>query len=207
MTVTTVEAPQTSSGSGPALHFDKAQELMNVISNAMLFTAKKSAYLPMLYAVKFERTGDVLTVVATDRYRLFTQTVEHTTEDGTEFDFLLDFELCKQAVQVLKTAGPFLGAILVVEEKALRVVVGHTEIVLPFLEDHSFPQWRKLVPSVDDAKDTRTLAFNPAFLAALGKLKLTGDTVAQFHFYGDGKPVRVSFLDGPVIMQMPIRIR
>jgi hypothetical protein len=114
---------------------------------------------------------------------------------------------CKQLVQVLKAGGRMLGAIVVVESSVLRVMVGATEAKLPILEDYTFPAWRKLVPSVGDAKDTQNIVLNAKFLADIGKIKLPTSTPAEFTFYGDLKPVRVSFADGPVLVQMPVQIR
>ncbi|MGW3153785.1 hypothetical protein [Streptomyces sp. NPDC001089] len=208
MTVTLPEAQPTAADSAPVLYVEKAEVLLNAVSNAMLFTAAANSDVPVLRAVRFVRDKDgAFTLLATDRYRLFSQTVEHTADEGAEFAFSLEFEDAKRLTQILKAAGRILGAALTVQANGLKVLVNGTEANIPFHHEGEFPKVKGLIPDPASAVATETIHLNPNFLAHLGKLKTAvKNGPARFTFFGPMKPVRADLGDGLVVVQMPVRI-
>ncbi|MEV7902096.1 hypothetical protein [Streptomyces anulatus] len=207
MTATIVEP--TVETSTPVIILPEPQSLYRAVSNALLFTVGAREYLPALRAVRFERDLDgTLTVVATDRKRLFTETVENTMEGWKgQLTFLLTYDDAKRLANVLKDAGKFGQVSLTVEDTRLKVQAGGIEITVAF-EQAEFPAWRKVMPSEDMARDIGGVALDPGFLGHLGKLKLpAGAGPAQLKFFGPGKPVQIAFTEGPLIWQMPVTIR
>lgn len=209
MTVTTLEIDRAADTSAPVITLRDPQGMFRAVSNALIFTTGIKENIPQLRAVRFERDADgTLVLVSCDRYRLFTETVEHTLDAGkAEFDFSLAFDDAKRLADVLKGAGKIGDVKLTVESTRLKVQTLGVGITLTFEESGDFPKWRKLMPKEDTAADVGTIAFNPVFLGHIGKLKLANAAApVQLKFYGHNKPVVMSVSDGPTVLQMPVRI-
>ncbi|WP_274032636.1 hypothetical protein [Streptomyces sp. MMBL 11-1] len=204
MTATVVEP--TVETSTPVITLPEPQSLYRAVSNALLFTIGAKEHIPALRAVRFERDLDgTLTLVACDRYRLFTETVENTMEGWKgQLQFLLACDDAKRLADVLKGAGRIGEVTLTVDDTRMTVRAGAVDISLGFEQEATFPQWRNLLPKEDDASDVGGIALNPAHLGHISKLKLASGGPAQFKFYGANKPSQISFNDGPVIWQMPV---
>lgn len=208
MTVTTLETPLTAETPAQVVYLEHAEPLWRAMSNALLFTASKTAYLPVLESVCIEQKAGAgkLSVVSTDRYRMFVEDIEHNSNRGEGFKVLISAADVKQLLPLLKSAGRLGSAMLLVGEKELKVSAGIGEITLSYVEG-DFPDWRKVVVEDFTAEPTGEIAFDPAFLGHLGKLKLdTKKTPAQFQFNGPLKPALIRFDGGPRIWQMPIRL-
>lgn len=209
MTVTDIDPAPSAQAGAPVLYLERAEVLFRAVSNAMLFAAPASSDVPALSVVRFERDKDgKLTILALDRYRLFMQTVEHRAgSEAGEFAFSLGLDDAKQLATVLKGAGSMGSAMLVVEAERLRVQAGAAEITLRPLIDYSFPDYRKLMPKEDATVGVDAIAFNPRFLADLGKLKhdrAAAGLPAHFTFFGSGKPALIRFTDGLTLLHMPV---
>ncbi|MEV5264754.1 hypothetical protein [Streptomyces werraensis] len=214
MTVTAIESAKSAKAvesekpAAPVLYVDSAEPLWRAVVNATLFASTEET-LQVIHAVHFHRdTEGNLNVVSTDRYRMFMDKVEHRAgTDVGEFAFSVSLPDAKQLATVLKGAGK-LSVMLVVEEDRVRVQAGNSEMTLQFVAG-DFPKYHKLVPARDaEAVATDVIAFNPKFLAALGKLKFARGTgyMARFRLFGTNKPALVEYAEGPTVLQMPVRL-
>jgi DNA polymerase III sliding clamp (beta) subunit (PCNA family) len=183
----------------------KAEPLIRALSNGLLF-AGKDLTRPSLCVIKFEFDGTSLTTVSTDSYRLCVETVEHTPDKDVEpFEFLLERDAATAALKVLKSAkrdpieltydGRTVG---------LRTLTSRSEWST---YEGTFPQYRSLIPDLDDAAPTDKIAFTASSLADLGKVLVDGkiQTVAV-RLFGERKPTRVDYLRGPLVLLMPSRL-
>jgi DNA polymerase III sliding clamp (beta) subunit (PCNA family) len=209
MTATLIESAPSAQVVTPVLQVDYAEALFRAVSNALLFAAGKREE-PLLQVVRVERDSDgTLRAMSTDRYRYFIQTVEHTYEtDPGQFKFSLTLDDAKQVLNLLKTAGPILGAQLALEESRLKVRAGISEITVQAHAEFTFPEHQKVAMRDDAAADIGVIAFNPRFLADLGKLKFDRASAggpAHFKFFGPARPVLIRFIGGVTILHMPVK--
>lgn len=202
--------------------FTVAAHTLRDMLTAGLLAAGKDNTLPTLASVRLEWDEHELRVVATDRYRLMVATAERQgamshdsrcngfipTGDGA---VLIDH---RDAADLAKVLPKFtrrglmelvnvtvLGDRVMVEgngwSRSLTVVQGE------------FPKYRSLIPTEFAPVDN--VAYNPKFLADIGKIPVDKGTPVRFRFVSESRPM-VAFLDGAngvseyMYMLMPVRI-
>jgi DNA polymerase-3 subunit beta len=197
------------------IKFSKAPNLIRALSNALLF-AGSDFTLPMLCVAKFEFDGQDLTIAATDRYRLSVEKVEYRDLAPTDaphealpaFEFLLPTPAVKAVIQQLK-ASKFDPVTLTYDQDghSLRVatLAGSAEHQL---YEGSFPAYRSLIPSLDTRSKVDQIGFNAKWLADLAKVQTGRGRISEIRMglYGEKKPTRVDFNDGPTVILMPVKI-
>lgn len=120
---------------------------------------------PALHGVLLEQDGDVLRLVATDRYRLATATVP--APGGAAVSSVLPVDLLDAVRALLPGPDPR----LTVTGEAVEVVVGDRSVRGTAAAD--FPDWRRLVPA---PASHRVPVSGPAFRAALAAGPVTRRT-------------------------------
>lgn len=190
---------------------DSAQHLLNALHNAMLFAANDD--IPGLNVVRFEYRPDGayvgLTLIATDRYALSFQTIRAGAQVPEEFDFTITMADAKAMVMAHRK-GRFLALTVDPGAETVRVVGDVT--TEHKLRPDDFPKWASILPGQEGIGPVEAIAFNPKFLAKLGKIRQTGcrsgsAEPVRFAFYGNpNKPSTAQFSSGPTVLIMPVKL-
>jgi len=192
------------------VHFANGESLVRAFANGLLF-AYANDTVPAIAAIRFEFDGSALTAISTDRYRLCVETVELDLginhEGQPAFDFLLPRDAAKNALAALKSNKR--GKVMLVVDAEARTIelrfynsTARYETI-----DNTFPTWRSLLPTVGEEQAHDRVGFTPKFLADLGKVQ-TGSKVdmVTIKFYKENKPTLIEYLDGPLVVLMPVRV-
>lgn len=207
----------TSTRTSSAVHFATAEPLIRALSNALLFASTEMIF-PMICAVKFEFDGTTLEVLATDRYQASIEIVrikDDADNSAEPFHFLLSRNAATQVLAVLKKA----------KLSPITLHVGDVERSVRFetwdgssehnTVDATFPNVRPLIPELGSEVEMPKIGFNPHYLANLGKAmtaqaatpsKGARTDVVTIKVYGERKPSRVDFTDGPTVIIMPVKL-
>lgn len=192
------------------VHFANGESLVRAFTNGLLF-AHVDGTLPAIAAVRFEFDGSALTAISTDRYRLCVETIELDPginhEGQPAFDFLLPRDAAKSALAALK-ANKRDKVMLIVDAEAYAIELRFYNSTARYETiTNPFPTWRRLLPAVGEEQAHDRVGFTPKFLADLGKVQ-TGNRVDRvtIKFYKKNKPTLIEYLDGPLVVLMPVRV-
>jgi hypothetical protein len=147
----------------------QAPDLHRILANVLPATSRDKT-LPVLTAVQITIDDGTVLAVATDRYRLHSDTAPtHDDDKGVSTSFLLQRDNVTALVKLLKTC---VGAVTITTTertfacRAMGVTVTYDTL------DGDFPRWRTLVPPADvDCKIDAPFSINPAFFADFAKVQ------------------------------------
>jgi DNA polymerase-3 subunit beta len=191
---------------------------------AGLLAAGKDDTLPTLASVRVEWDSESVRVVATDRYRLVVATIDR--QDGMGHDarsngyqntadgaVLIDRKDAADLVKVLpKFARRGTVNLVAVSVVAGSVIVegdGWSRSMMTVLGE--FPKYRTLIPTEDMYGAVETVAYNPKFLADIGKLPAEKNTPVRLFFTKPERPMVAKLtpdngVSEYLYMLMPVRI-
>lgn len=211
MTSTTISTTDTTV---ETFHVDAAQ-LHRILTN-VLPAVDTSNTLPVLAAVRLEVSAGTLTAVATDRYRLHTDTAELVADDGPSTVELATLLHRRDAAELAKLAKKWTGAVtFAVSAGSISVHTVSAPTLTFTAVDDEFPRWRALVPASDGPTELDApIAFRPECLADFAKVIVPdnrrgakkGDVMRMRH-NGPTKPVRIEIGETFVGILMPVRLR
>lgn len=194
-----------------------AATLREALGNVAPHTAKGDT-VPVLDAVRFESDGTTLTVIATDRYTLATQTLPTIADtDSQPFTTLLDGDDVKRIVAALKDIprGVNEWPVQISEDDwavTVTVVYAGTSLrCVPVAGE--FPKWASIMDgaaqaATDTANTTPHQAYNPQLIAKFAKVKVDGRaTMAmRMFFVAPNKPAYVEIGETFRAVLMPVRV-
>jgi DNA-binding transcriptional MerR regulator len=134
------EKPMTAACTDTVQLAVPASELAAAV-DAVRFAAGTDPELPMLGGVLFDLEGDVLRVVATDRYRMAVAQAGTTGHGGSRVQAVVPSPLVDAMRALL---GEEASARLTVDGERVVLEAGGREVAGPCL-DHDFPDYRRLV--------------------------------------------------------------
>jgi DNA polymerase-3 subunit beta len=155
---------------------------------AVRFAAGSDPELPVMSGVLLDVAPDVVTLVATDRYRLATATVPVGTLDGPPVAAVLPVGLADRI--------PAAGTIsITVAGDSVRVAAG-AEVLHGELVAERFPDYRRLLPGGGRSTPVDGAALRAAVAAAPGRRMRRDGTEYEVTVLEDG-PGGVRITDGP----------
>lgn len=184
-----------------------AEAFNRALSNAAIFAAK-SDQRPELHAVFVTVTHDVLTVVSTDSYALYKETIalsEPIVPSGTLKALIPLYEV--QRISKTKAVGNYE---LAFNEWDLVVISFDLALTIRTVQG-TFPGYEMLIP-VDKSGPVTTIGLGSTLLAKLGKVKLADKPKSstgyplKFTFIDDLNPIIVRFSDSVMVLVMPTRV-
>ena len=172
-----------------------AQSLRSALTACLLSAEKgKMTTLPILAAVRLERTGTSLTLTATDRYRLTRVTA--TVADGPDWSFTLTAADAARVIALIprKDAGP-MDLTLEATDGVLSVTDwGGSSVHLTEIEGE-YPRVQSVIDQAGkDVEAVEEIAVNPRYLADLAKMPGLGLAV-KFQFHGAARMVTATWTD------------
>lgn len=181
--------------------------LIRMLKNAALFAAKPSVRFPLIEAVHFELAGGRLTLVATDKYVLATETTELLTNAEGEGNFTLPIAAVTAVTRLKDWDTPIVPVTVGYDEEKVTFTCIDSLSFAPV--DGDYIRWRSRLPGDEPKEPTAAVAFEPGILARLAKVKpaysspvvltLNGATLAK------GKPVSVQI--GPDFQAMAMTVK
>ena len=220
-TATDQQAAPKPAAQPHTLTFGADYSLARAIGNALI-CASTDPTMPMLCAVRFEWDGTRARIVATDRYRLLIEDVtpaDDVDHSGIEpFHFLLGRADAKAALTAIK-ANKFAQPELVYDGGEAVEFRSYPNSVRYQTVQATFPPYESLIPELGTEKPTDRIAFNPQFLADLGKIT-TGSarprrgsncvpgavTILNYGTPDKPKATRIDYANGPTLLLMPVRL-
>ena len=174
----------------------------DLLAGASVAAGKGRKHLPVLSSVQIKVSDGEITGASTDRYRLSVGTIVRSDVtsvvdgDASAIVPLRDVkELLKSLPKNNKNTNDKVN--VTITERTMRVDANTSdgswsrEITL-FIGD--FPKWESLVPTSFDGIDSDGMYLNPAFLADISKLPVTGsNTPVRIRQNGATKPLLADF--------------
>lgn len=195
--------------------FTVAAHTLRDMLTAGLLAAGKDNTLPTLASVRLEWDRHELRVVATDRYRLMVATAN--TDERNRYvnagdgEVLINHkdaaDLVKALPKVNRNGAHELVRVSVVAGSVLIDGNGWSRSLTVLIGE--FPKYRTFIPTEFAPVDN--VAYNPKFLADIGKIPVDKGTPVRFRFVSETRPM-VALLDGAngvseyMYMLMPVRI-
>lgn len=173
-----------------------SRDLLNALANTVVF-ASKDATLPILCAVMLEVEDGHLTAYATDRYRLARVRVPMQADAVGDMPQLImsrkivdqfvkhlkgDMKLVKYGASAHLTARVDGGQVVSWALSFNGVATEATESL-----DGQYPKIKQLFPEAQPSEPAGLMAFNPALLADMGKIK----DHAPSDRYANNEPLRI----------------
>ncbi len=183
-------------------------DLSNLVNAAMLFCAKNND-LEAIYGVHLERFNDELLAVSSDRFSLGVSSVPAQYSDVGTWSTFIGYEDMRSLKLVLKSFGTAkkrresLPVTLTHAADTMTVSLPSQDLTLTAHTNPSFPDWRKLLDSVDTYG--HRAEFAPLNLDKFGRVDLLRNNSdrALMEVGAPGKPTRVTISDYFVGLLMP----
>lgn len=188
-------------------------EFGRALNNALLYTCKPSENRPILTQVQFVVTPHTLTLVATDSYALYRETVtcDASGDEGSETAFDVDGVMLATIAKAASGNKSPARIVFDVDDSDITVTVGAQTFQTRHGMIGEFPHWRQLIPADDkfgvDAFPVVGIA--QWQLARLGKIKTGGSAkgaTAHVKFVDELKPFIVTFGTTINVLLMPTRL-
>lgn len=186
----------------------KADDLARILHNAALATDTGRNAVPILSAVRLELDGSTLLAVATDRYRLHTDTAEVAgIDDATATaGAQLDRADVAAIVKLVKGAG---AVTVTISGRTVAIRTENTTATYSTVDGEFPPRWRSLIPerATDTAIDG-AFGFNPQRAADFSKVIVDGkkSNLMRLQASSANKPFRVEIGKTFVGLLMPVRL-
>lgn len=198
-----------------------AGDLLNMLGNTVLFASKDDA-IPVLCTVKLSVKDQHVTAYATDRYRLarVKRPVKLVEGDWASVPHaLMERSVVDAFVKLLKGEKHALKQnldahlIATVERDRVvswRIMAGNSQSSMGQTVEAEFPRIESLFPDREPTDPAGMMAFNPAFLADMAKVKdLTTRDNEPLRLVGgsnSGKPASFYRYDWFEGLLMPVRL-
>jgi len=199
-------------------HFTMAAPLLDDLLTGALIAAGKDKSLPLLTCVKLSSANGVITVAATDRYRLFIGRVDHSTiEQDNPVETIDNFDLLilrEDIAKIRNLIKPLTGKRAInprvtfwIEQD--KVTVNTIDGNVQFLSwQGNFPAYEHLIPTEFSPADT--IGVNPQFLADMAKVPGIDKTIPLIiRTSGAVKPLLCETLAGDIrwqLLLMPMKV-
>jgi len=199
-------------------HFTMAAPLLDDLLTGALIAAGKDKSLPLLTCVKLSSANGVITVAATDRYRLFIGRVDHSTiEQDNPVETIDNFDLLilrEDIAKIRNLIKPLTGKRAInprvtfwIEQD--KVTVNTIDGNVQFLSwQGNFPPFEHLIPTTFEPSDT--IGVNPQYLADLAKVPAIDKSVPLIiRTSGRLKPLLCETLAGDIrwqLLLMPMKV-
>lgn len=173
----------------PALAGELSGDAFAQAVNQVAIAAGKDDTLPMLTGMRIEISGDTLTLVATDRFRLAMREFHWTpAEDLADAAVLVPARTLADAAKSLGSAGSSIRLALASGDGLLGLTGSSRETTTRLL-DAEFPPYRKLLPADYSSKAILDVA---AVTEAIKRVSLVAERGTQVQMEFSGSTLRLS---------------
>lgn len=173
----------------PALAGELSGDAFAQAVNQVAIAAGKDDTLPMLTGMRIEISGDTLTLVATDRFRLAMREFTWTpAEDLSDAAVLVPARTLAEAAKSLGSAGSSIRLALASGDGLLGLTGAGRETTTRLL-DAEFPPYRKLLPS---DYSSRAILDVSAVTEAIKRVSLVAERGTQVQLEFSGATLRLS---------------
>ena len=134
------ELPDVNTGRAIKIPQTKLKELIS----GTIFAVSENQGRPIHTGIKFEVTGDAITAVAVDGFRLARRTYHPEEETGRELSFVVPAQGIKEVEKILSDSDE--DAAFTLGPKHILFQIGNATLVCRLLEGE-FLDWRRVVPT------------------------------------------------------------
>ena len=178
------ELPDVSNDRAVHIPQNRLKELIS----GTIFAVAENQGRPIHTGVKFEVTGDAITAVAVDGFRLARRTFHMEQSDHPDFDYVVPAQALKEVEKILTDSEE--DASFTLGSKHILYQLGNATLVCRLLEGE-FLDWRRVVPSKSPIK----LVVNVGDLSS--SIERVGLIVSEKY----KSPVRCVFSDQVLMMK------